>query len=128
MAPAIIRCSTRGVIRVNLTFNLHQQLDIVGSVTLDKFYLPSDQAYLVVGSKILHKTFVYYYDRPAGQFVLVQTISSPSVENVKVFWSRNGHLYLAIASSKPGASKHLKAVINGPNPFYLKNLFLESKY
>ena len=115
------------VAKSNLTFTLHQQLDIVGSVTLDKFYLPSDQAYLVVGSKILHKTFVYYYDRSTGQFALVQTISSPSVENVKLFWSRNGHLYLAIASSQPGASKRLKAVINGPNPFYLKNLFLESK-
>lgn len=112
----------------NLTFNLHQKLDIVGSITLDKFYLPSDQAYIVIGSKILHKTFVYYYDRSISEFVRVQTISTPSVENVKIFWSRRGNLYLAIASSKPGASKRLKAVINGPSPYYLKNIFAVAKY
>ena len=115
------------IAKTNLTFTLHQQLDIVGSITLDKFYLPSNQAYIVIGSKILHKTFVYYFDRSTNQFVLVQTISTPSVENVKVFWSKSSHLYLAIASSKSGASKRLKAVINGPNPFYLRNIFLESK-
>ena len=116
------------VSKSNLTFTLHQKLDIVGSITLDKFYLPSNQAYIVIGSKILHKTFIYYFDRFTNQFVLVQTISTPSVENVKIFWSKYGHLYLAIASSKPGASKRLKAVINGPNPFYLKTIFQEAKY
>jgi len=114
--------------RNSLNFTLYQQLDIVGSITLDKFYLPSNQAYIVIGSKILNKTFIYYYNTSNGQFVLVQTISTPSVENVKIFWSKSGNLYLAIASSKQGASKRLKAVINGPNPIYLRSLFQESYY
>lgn len=92
-----------------------QSINIPGVSTMDKFSLPPAENFLVVGSKLLGRTFILKL-RGFNIFQEIQSFSTPGVENVKAFWSQSGELFIAIASSKAGHTKILKASLSGPSP------------
>ncbi|KAI1289372.1 hypothetical protein HDE_08417 [Halotydeus destructor] len=96
-------------------FNHIQSISIPGVNTIDTFSLPPSETFLVVGSKLLGRTFILKF-RGYNMFQEIQSFATPSVENVKTYWTKSGDLFLAIASSKPGFSKILKAHLSGPVP------------
>ena len=101
-------------------FNLVQSLDIPGVTSLEKIHLPPKGVYVIVASKTLGKTFIFNH-RGINRFQEIKSFSTPGVIDVKSFWSRDGQLFLAVASDKEGQSKIMKAVLSGPSPRLRKN-------
>jgi len=98
-----------------------QSINIPGVNTMDKFSLPQAETFIVVGSKLLGRTFILKL-RGYNRFQEILSFPTPGVESVKIYWSKSSELFLAIASSKPGHSKILKAVLNGPAPKFRLHL------
>jgi len=97
------------------TFDLVQSLDVPGVTSVEKIHLPPNGLYLVVASKTLGKSFIYQH-RGINRFQELKSFPSPGVIDVKSFWSRDGQLFLGIASRNAGQSKVLRAVLSGPSP------------
>ena len=83
--------------------------------SIDCFHLPPEDTYLVLASKSLGKTFVLKL-RGFQLFQELINFPSPGVEDVQSYWSNDGNLFLALASSIPGQSKILKTYMSGPPP------------
>ncbi|CAG2164475.1 unnamed protein product [Oppiella nova] len=93
------------------TYDFYQILDINGVISLDSFQV-SNQTYIAAASHLLGTTFLLKY-RGYNKFEVIEALPTPGVQNVKSFWTSDGRLHLAIASSLAGQSKTLTAVING---------------
>ncbi|XP_054168794.1 uncharacterized protein LOC128966019 [Oppia nitens] len=114
------------------TYDLNQVVDIPGVNYLDSFTV-SNLTYVVAASHLLGQTFILQY-RGYNKFEIIQTLSTPGVEMVKVFWSPHDiKLHIMITSSSSVSSplpspmfgqqkstKVMTAVISGSNNYFKK--------
>jgi hypothetical protein len=101
-------------------FSLVQSLNIPGVTSLEKIHLPPKGVYVIAASKTLGRTFIFHH-RGINRFQEIKSFPTPGVNDVKSFWTRDGQLFLGVASDKEGQSKIMKAILSGPPPKLRRN-------
>ena len=92
-----------------------QSINVNGVSSIDKFYLPPSELYVAVGSKTSGETILFKLRSEVNHvFKEYQKLPTPSVIDLKSYWSRSGDLFLSMASNEAGESKVFKAIMTGP--------------